>query len=145
MIKRVLMVLMILALALGMGTVAAAEQKPSGTVQFKTHNIAIGVGVTWGEGTLNYQGKTYKFSIKGLSLVDLGVSDVEAKGNVYNLKKIQDFEGDYSSAKVGAAVAKGKALIQLANDNKVVINLTAIQQGIRFTVAPGGMKIKLIK
>jgi hypothetical protein len=145
MFKRSLIVLMVLAMALGAAALAGAEEKPDGTVQFATHNIAVGIGVTWGDGTLTYKGKQYKFSIKGLSLVDLGVADVQAKGNVYNLKKLEDFNGDYSSVKAGAAFGKGAQAQQLVNDAQVRINLTAVQEGARLTLAPGGMKITLKK
>lgn len=145
MFKRSLIVLMVLAMALGAAVLAGAEDKPDATVQFATHNIAVGIGVTWGDGTLTYKGKQYKFSIKGLSLVDLGVADVQAKGNVYNLKKLEDFNGDYSSVKAGVAFGKGAQAQQLVNDAQVRINLTAVQEGARLTLAPGGMKITLKK
>ena len=142
--KKSLLVLALIAMmALAIPLMAQAEEKPDATVYFKTHNIAVGVGVTWGEGTLTYKGKEYKFSIDGLSLLDLGVGDVEAKGNVYNLKKVADFAGTYSSVKAGAAFGKGVAAEQLVNDAGVKLNLKATQQGARLTLAPGGMKIKL--
>ena len=141
--KSLLVLALIAVMALAIPLMAQAEEKPDATVYFKTHNIAVGVGVTWGEGTLTYKGKEYKFSIDGLSLLDLGVGDVEAKGNVYNLKKVADFAGTYSSVKAGAAFGKGVAAEQLINDAGVKLNLKAAQQGARLTLAPGGMKIKL--
>lgn len=143
--KSFLVFALIAVMALAIPLMAQAEDKPDATVQFKTHNVAVGVGVTWGDGTLTYKGKKYKFSIEGLSLVDLGVGDVEAKGNVYNLKKVEDFAGTYSSVKAGAALGKGVAAEQLINDAGVKMNLTAAQQGARLTLAPGGLKIKLKK
>ncbi|MCF8033594.1 MAG: hypothetical protein K9L18_10980 [Desulfarculaceae bacterium] len=136
---------MIVALVLGLGVMASAEEKPSGTVYFKTHNVAVGIGVTWGDGVLKFKGKEYKFSIDGLSLLDLGMGDVEAKGNVYNLKKVEDFAGNYSSVQAGAALGKGVAAAQLVNDAGVKMNLKAVQQAARLTLAPGGMKITLKK
>ena len=32
--------------------------------------------VNWGDGTLNFEGKTHPFSIDGLTVVDLGISSV---------------------------------------------------------------------
>ena len=37
----------------------AAEPNPSGTVSISSKSVAIGVGVSWGDGTLTYGGKTY--------------------------------------------------------------------------------------
>ena len=44
----------------------AAEPTPSGTVKLTSQTVAIGVGVTWGDGTLTFDGKTYPFSVDGL-------------------------------------------------------------------------------
>src|SRR5713101_1694623 len=73
------------------GGVAEAEDKPSGTVTIESKSVALGVGVTWGDGKLSYQGKTRTFSVKGLSVVDVGVSKVSASGKVFNLNKLEDF------------------------------------------------------
>src|SRR5262249_58632185 len=59
---------------------AAADEKPSGTVSMDSKSVAIGVGVSWGDGKLQYKGKTYTFSVKGLSVIDLGISKVSARG-----------------------------------------------------------------
>lgn len=143
--KYILALTLVAVMALAIPFMAQAADKPDGTVYFKTHNVAVGVGVTWGDGTLTYQGKEYKFTIKGLSLLDLGMGDVEAKGNVYNLKKLADFEGSYSSAKAGAALGKGIAVEQLVNNAGVKMNLKAVQQAARLTLAPGGVEIKFKK
>ena len=36
--------------------VMAAEQAPSGTIKLTSKSVAIGVGVTWGDGTLTFGG-----------------------------------------------------------------------------------------
>ena len=143
--KSVMVFALIAVMALAVPFMAQAADKPDGTVSFKTHNVAVGVGVTWGDGTLTYQGKEYKFTIEGLSLLDLGMGDVEAKGEVFNLKKLSDFEGNYSSVQAGAALGKGVAVSQLVNDAGVKMNLKAVQDAARLTLAPGGMKIKFKK
>jgi len=143
--KYILALTLVAVMALAIPFMAQAADKPDGTVYFKTHNVAVGVGVTWGDGTLTYKGKEYKFTIKGLSLLDLGMGDVEAKGNVYNLKKLADFEGGYSSAKAGAALGEGIAVEQLVNNAGVKMNLKAVQQAARLTLAPGGVEIKFKK
>jgi hypothetical protein len=60
-------------------TVAAAEgPKPSGKVTIESRSIAAGIGVTWGDGKLSFEGKEYPFSIDGLTLVDFGISKASA-------------------------------------------------------------------
>ena len=36
-----------------------------------------------------------RFTIEGLSVLDLGVAKVSAQGKVANLKKLKDFNGTY--------------------------------------------------
>ena len=122
---------------------AAADEKPSGTVSIESKSVALGVGVSWGDGSLRYKGKTYAFSIKGLSVVDLGISKVSARGKVYHLDKVEDFSGNYAAAQAGAAVGGGMAVIALKNQNGVVMELSTTQSGVRLTAAGEGLDIKL--
>jgi hypothetical protein len=66
---------------------------------------AIGVGVSWGDGVLEYRGKKYPFTVEGLSVLDLGVSKVSAQGTVTNLKNLEDFNGNYALAATGGGQA----------------------------------------
>ena len=134
----------VLAAALvGVGGVAAADDKPSGTVTIESKSVALGIGVSWGDGKLSYKGKTYSFSVKGLSIVDLGVSKVSARGKVFHLNKAEDFSGSYAAAQAGAAVGGGMSALALKNQNGVVMELTSTQTGVKFTLAGEGIEIKL--
>ena len=124
-------------------TIALAQGDTNGTVTVETKTIAIGVGVSWGDGVLEYRGKKYPFSVDGLSLVDLGVSKVTAKGKVSNLKQLADFNGNYVSAGAGATVGGGAGVAALKNQNGVEMTLTATAQGVRFALPAGGVDIKL--
>ena len=121
----------------------AGEPNPSGTVTISSKAVAIGVGVTWGDGTLSYGGKTYTFSITGLSVVDLGISTVTSAGEVFNLKSVADFSGNYAAGEAGIAVAGGQNDVIMKNEHGVVLRLHGTQQGVRFTLAPQGVAIKL--
>ena len=123
--------------------IAAAADKPSGTVTMESTSVALGVGVCWGDGKLSYKGKTHTFSVKGLSVVDLGVSKVTARGKVFHLAKVADFSGTYAAAEAGAAVGGGMAVIALKNQNGVVLELSSTQTGVKLTLAGEGMEIKL--
>ena len=125
------------------GGMAAADDKPSGTVTIESKSVALGVGVSWGDGKLNYKGKTYSFSVKGLSIVDLGVSKVSAKGKVFHLNKPEDFAGTYAASEAGAAVGGGMSAVALKNQNGVVMELTSTQTGVKLTLAGEGLEVKL--
>ena len=78
----------------------AAAGSDTGTVSLQSKSVAAGIGVSWGDGSLVYRGNRYAFSVDGLSVLDLaGVSSealpaVSATGNVTNLKRLEDFNGN---------------------------------------------------
>ena len=74
---------------------------------------------------LTYKGKAHKFRVNGLSVVDLGVAKVSANGEVFNLKKVSDFEGNYVAGEAGTAVGGGAGTAILKNQDGVVMKLTA--------------------
>lgn len=121
----------------------AAEPNPSGTVNISSKTVAIGVGVSWGDGTLSYQGKTYTFSVEGLSVVDLGISNITSNGEVFNLNNVADFSGNYAAGEAGIAIAGGPSDTIMKNDKGVVIRLHGTQQGGRLTLAAQGVKLLL--
>ena len=125
------------------GMAMAADEKPSGTVTMESKSVAIGVGVSWGDGKLQYKGKTHTFSVKGLSVIDLGVSKVSARGKVYHLNKVEDFSGTYAASEAGAAVGGGMSVVALKNENGVVMEVSATQTGVKLTLAGEGIEIKL--
>ena len=121
----------------------AAEPTPSGTVKLTSKAVAIGVGVSWGDGTLSFGGKAYPFSVDGLSVADLGVSDITTSGEVFNLKNVADFSGNYISGEAGIAIAGGPTDTIMKNENGVVLRLHGTQKGARLTLAAGGVKLKI--
>jgi hypothetical protein len=123
----------------------AADQGPDGTIELSGGSVAVGIGYSWGSGKLVFQGKQYALKVEGLSIGDVGVSDYTATGSVYNLKKLDDFEGTYAAATAGVTVAGGVSGAAMRNQNGVLIQLSATRQGLQFTLAPAGIKISLVK
>jgi outer membrane immunogenic protein len=140
--RRTLMSVMAIASLLLMLPLRSAEaQPPDATLVWTTVSIADGVGYSWGEGVLTFQGHAYSFRVEKLSVGDIGISKAEATGNVYHLTKIDDFSGDYVAASASAAIAGGSGIATMRNQHGVVIDLTAIDQGINLTFAVEGVKI----
>ena len=129
--------LMVTALAI------AQDGPPSGKVWMESRSVAIGIGVSWGDGKLTFQGKDYPFDVKGLSVVDLGVSKVTAVGEVYGLSKLADFSGNYVAGQAGAAMGAGAGAVVMKNQNGVVMKLTGTGTGIQLTLAGSGVDVKL--
>jgi hypothetical protein len=133
-------------MALLAGSVPAQEaKKPDATVRLSEGTVAAGIGWSWGKGTLTYKGKAHPFKIEGLSVGDVGITKAEATGNVFNLKKVEDFSGIYRAAGVGGAVVKGVGATALQNDKGVVIELKSVTKGAELKIAMEGLKLALDK
>lgn len=136
-------VALVCAGALAVTVAFAAETVPSGSVKISSQSVAVGVGVNWGNGTLNYQGEAYPFSIDGLGVADLGISSISSSGEVFNLNRLSDFTGNYVAGEAGIAIGGGLTDVIMKNENGVVIRLHGTQQGVKFTLAAQGVKLQL--
>jgi hypothetical protein len=117
--------------------------KPSGKVTMESKSIAVGIGVTWGYGKLNFKGKDYPFSIDGLTVVDFGISKASAIGDVYNLADATKFAGTYVAAEAGFALAGGMGGMVLRNQDGVVLHVRSTSQGAKLQLGPSGLVIKM--
>jgi hypothetical protein len=118
-------------------------QPPDATVKLKSRSIAFGAGVNWGDGVLSYQGKDYPITVSGLSLLDVGVSNVSATGKVYFLKQPSDISGNYFATQATFALAGGGGELVMANGNGVFIALQSEQSGTQLTLGASGVGLKL--
>jgi len=147
MIHRTHILTSLLMINLLFGSEALAKevqvQTPSGTVHISAKSIAVGIGISWGTGTLTYKEKDYPFTVKGLSVMDLGVSQATAKGEVYHLAKVPDFAGKYAALEGGFALGKGASDITMKNTKGVVINLTAATEGVQLILGGKGLSITM--
>jgi hypothetical protein len=132
------------SLALFAAGPAPAQTPPTtAIIEFHGGAVAVGVGFSWGGGTLTYDGKTYPISVNGLSALDVGASKYSASGTVTNLKSLKDIEGTYVAGEAGATVAGGVSVSSMKNDKGVVIKFNTTRAGLQFTLAPKGATIKL--
>lgn len=116
----------------------------SGEVELESKAVALGIGYEWGSGTLTlYDGSTHPFKVRGLSLVDVGYSSIEATGQVYKLTDPKDFEGTYVAGTAGGALGGGGAVMTMQNSKGVVMRLKSKQEGARLTLAAEGLTVKL--
>jgi hypothetical protein len=127
------------------GLAAAQEKTPDATLTMSEGQFAIGIGYNWGKGVLTYQGKEYAFKVSGLSVVDVGITKATSSGKVYNLKKLEDFNGNYTAASAEGTLAGGAGALNMKNQNGVVINLVSTTQGVNLKLALEGVKITLEK
>jgi len=122
---------------------AAEERTPDGTIEFSGRSVAAGIGFSWGGGTLSYKGKKYPIEIDGLSVGSVGVSSITLSGKVYDLKKLEDFDGNYTGVGAGATVGGGGSAVTMRNQNGVVIEAVSTTQGLNLSLSTGGATIKI--
>ncbi len=97
-----------------------------------------------GGGTLHYKGRNYSFTINGLGVGGMGVSKLEATGEVYRLDRVSDLEGLYGQVRVGWALAsKGNGRLWLENDKGVVLRLRTKRQGLMLATGADAVRIRL--
>ncbi len=144
--KRFNLILMILVSSMllpSASEVVAKDAQPSATVAIETKAVAVGVGYSWGDGVLSFQGEEYTFKIKGLSVIDVGISSITAEGDVFNLEKVEDFPGTFSAAEAGVAVGGGAGTQVMKNQNGVVMRVTSKKVGVQLKLAPEGLKVEM--
>jgi hypothetical protein len=132
------------ALLAGAFAQSAPPTHPSGSIKIHQVQVAfIGSGAVGG-GTLYYGGRSYPFKLGGLGIGGFGVSTLDATGSVYNLRRLQDFEGVYGQARIGwAAGEHGKGEMWLQNTNGVYLRLKARRQGLALSLGADGMVVRL--
>jgi hypothetical protein len=127
------------------GLAAAQAKKPDATITLSEGTVAVGIGFSWGKGTLTYQGKTYPLKVQGLSVGEVGIDRATATGNVFNLKKLADFDGNFVAGGAGATVGGGAGVTAMKNQNGVVIELKSTTQGASLKLAAEGIKLAVTK
>jgi hypothetical protein len=123
---------------------SARPPQPSGSVTISQVQVAfIGSGAVGG-GTLHYRGRSYPFKVGGLGIGGIGISRIEATGSVFNIRRLEDFNGVYGQARTGWAIGEhGKGEMWLQNANGVYLRLKARRQGLSLTLGADGMLIQL--
>src|SRR3954470_4626734 len=107
-----------------------AKAKPVGTIEVQAEQIRLLLGGAKGKGVLNFQDKSYPFSIKAVTVGGVGVTKVQATGDVYFLKSVSDFPGTYSAATIGLTLGAGKGASQYQNGAGVFISVKSKSEGV---------------
>ncbi len=119
-------------------------QKPSGFVEMREVQVAYIGNAGGGSGTLTYQGQAYPFRIAGLGVGGIGVSTVDAEGEVYGLNGLGEFPGAYAAGQYGAVIgAASVGDIWLKNQNDVVLHLKAKREGLMLSVGADAIDIRM--
>ena len=145
-VKKILIVLLVVAVATGFSQAAKHHSGPDATLRLSTGGFALGIGVSWGSGTLTYKGKNYPVKVKGLSVGRVGATSTSAYGEVFNLKHLQDFNGHYDvggAGTRGVTLGAGKTGTIMSNQAGVIVRVSSTQQGVAVNATGGGVDLQL--
>jgi hypothetical protein len=115
---------------------------PSGNVTI-TEDFVAGLG--GGNGTLEYQGRTYPFKVLGsVAGPGGGVEKMTASGPVYKLASVADFPGRYtqSTGKAGFS-SSGSSDLWLENNAGVIMHLQGTSSGAMLTLGKDEIFIRM--
>ncbi|WP_370691871.1 hypothetical protein [Bradyrhizobium xenonodulans] len=125
-----LMALLLLTLGLTMSATPSFAQA-AGHVRAKIVKAGLLVGGGAGSGVLTYRGKTYPFTISGLSFgITVGATVGRLDGWASGIREVSDFAGTYSSVGGGFALVGGINGVHLRNENGVTIVLQGPKAGL---------------
>lgn len=125
------------------GKALPVEEKPSGNVTMEFGQGGFIISASGGSGTLIFNGRKYSFKLGSLGVGGFGVSKMTAVGEVYNLKRIEDFPGGYFQARAGYAAVDGKGKLWLENSHGVVLKLKAKSKGLSLNLGADGLMIEM--
>ncbi|PYJ12110.1 MAG: hypothetical protein DME93_08460 [Verrucomicrobia bacterium] len=114
-------------------------QVPDGTLKITSRMVVPGIGLSWGEGVLTYNGRDYPFTFKATGLfrdVDTKIAAAELSGQVFDLKKPEDFGGNYQKVEMQTSESGSTSRATMKNQNGVVVNLASTINGRKFNLAP---------
>jgi hypothetical protein len=138
-----------LAASIAVALPAAAQQDPGhpgpvdGRVTIVAKAAALGVGYEWGDGTLYYHRHRYSFTVRGVSVADVGFSRIVGHGRIYELHRLADFSGTYGAATGEATLVNGLGGQVLKNGQGVEIRIDDVTKGARLSGSADGIQLEL--
>jgi hypothetical protein len=145
-VKKIAILSLVITVMTGFAQAAKHHSKPDATLRVSGGSFALGIGVSWGSGTLTYKGKNYPVKVKGLSVGKVGATSSSAYGEVFNMKHLQDFNGHYDvggAGTRGVTLGAGKAGTIMSNQAGVIIRISSTQSGVAVNATGGGADMQL--
>ena len=127
-----------------LGPEAVKGKSPVAFVEMHEVQAAyIGSGAGGG-GTLFFDGKQYPFGLGAAGIGGIGLSTVEATGDVYNLTRVDQFPGTYGQARYGFALGtESGGDLWLQNEQGVILHLKAKREGLMLTLGGDAVVISM--
>jgi hypothetical protein len=130
--------------SLALGPDAVKGKTVDATIDMQEVQAAyIGSGSA-GNGVLSFRGKEYPFKVGGLGVGGIGLSTIDATGEVYNLRELALFPGTYGQARYGFAIGTASAGdLWMQNESGVILHLKAKRTGLILSLGGDAVVISL--
>jgi hypothetical protein len=148
MLKSALMltVLALAACASFSQSTSTSNQPPppsSGTVTMHMSQGPLLASGSGGDGSLNFRGRSYPFSIKGGGIGGIGASTINATGGVYHLNNVSQFPDNYAQGRVGFAVGDASAGDLWLQNDAGIVRLKAQRSGLMLSLGGDVMIVSM--
>ncbi len=97
--RRLLAALPALLLAVPARAQQRARRDPNPDASIEIEQVRVGVlavGASVGGGRLRFRGEEHRFTVRGIEFGSVGVSSLSARGEVFDLRRLEDFAGRYT-------------------------------------------------
>src|SRR5262245_47663894 len=127
-----------------LGPEAVKGKTPDGTVDMREVQAAyIGSGAG-GEGVLTFRGRNHPFKVGGVGIGGIGLSTIDAHGEVYNLAELSQFPGTYGQARYGFAIGTERGGdLWMQNEAGVILHLKAKREGLMLSLGGDAVEISM--
>lgn len=122
------------------------DPNPDASIEIEQVRVGVlAVGATVGGGRLRFRGEEHRFSVRGLEFGSVGVASLSARGEVFGLRRLEDFAGRYTEqvmprARGGPA---GPETRWLRNAAGVELRLRTDRAGGQLRINEAGLTIEL--
>jgi hypothetical protein len=146
-VKKIAVLMLVLAVMTGFTQAAKHHSgRPDATLRLSMGSFALGIGTSWGSGTLTFRGKNYPVKVRGLSVGKVGFTNSSAMGEVFNLRNLQDFNGHYNvggAGTRGVTLGAGRTGTIMSNQAGVIVRVSSTQSGVAVNATGGGVDMQL--
>ena len=147
MIRKIAALVLVLPFVLVTTAVAQEEEEvavPDAQIYLSGKSFGLVLTAGKGGGRLVYKGDQYAFQMGGATFgIAGGITAAKASGDVFGLKRLQDFPGKYegTGASMTAVVGGGGAWYK--NEKGVTINLKSESAGAAINLSAGSFTIEV--
>jgi hypothetical protein len=130
--------------SVALGPDAVKGKTPDGFIEMHEVQAAYMASGSGGGGVLSFRDVQYPFDVGGVGVGGIGLSTIEATGEVYNLRDLGQFPGTYGQARYGFAIGTASAGdLWLQNEAGVIMHLKAKRTGLMLSLGGDAVVIKM--